>query len=394
MPTAGEEAARRFAETITSGDRPAALAVCHPEIEFESMLGLTGRRYLGHAGINQYFDDVQSAWDDWSVDVEQTVGGPDGRVAIVMTMHARGRESGVPLAIRTAHIWTLKDGKLRRNQHFPDPERALEELGVGAGARPGAGPELEFEDTFDGDSLDETRWLPYYLPQWSTRERAAARYRLGDGCLRLLIEADQDPWCPELDGEVRVSSLQTGVYAGQLGSAVGQHRFDDAAVVTEEQPEARLYTPQYGRIEVRAKAIDDPRCMVALWMIGYEDEPERSAEICVCEIFGRDVEAGEATVGMGLHPFGDPAIEDDFEAVTVPIDAREFHVYAADWAPERVSFHVDGEYIRTVDQSPAYPMQLMLGIYEFPGDSGEPDPGASYPKEFVVDYVRGYRGDS
>jgi uncharacterized protein len=130
MPTAGEQAARTFAETITSGDRPAAVAVCHPEIEFESMLGLTGHRYLGHAGIDQYFDDVESAWEDWNVDVEQTVEGPDGRVVIVMTMRARGKGSGVPLAIRTAHIWTLSDGKLRRNEHYPDPGEALEALGV------------------------------------------------------------------------------------------------------------------------------------------------------------------------------------------------------------------------------------------------------------------------
>jgi ketosteroid isomerase-like protein len=130
MPTAGEDAARTFAETISSGDRPAAVAVCHPEIEFESMLGLTGRRYLGHAGIGQYFDDVESAWGDWHVDVEQTVEGADCRVAIIMTMHARGKGSGVPLAIRTGHIWTLTDGKLRRNVHYPDPDEALEALGV------------------------------------------------------------------------------------------------------------------------------------------------------------------------------------------------------------------------------------------------------------------------
>ena len=185
--------------------------------------------------------------------------------------------------------------------------------------------DLEFEDTFEDDGLEESRWLPHYLPQWSTREREAARYRLGDGCLRLLIEADQEPWCPELDGEVRVSSLQTGVYAGPLGSTIGQHRFSDAAVVTEEQSEARLYTPRYGLIELRAKAIDDSRAMVALWMIGFEDEPEHSAEICVCEIFGRDVEPEQAKVGMGVHPFGDPDIVDDFAAEPLPIDAREFH---------------------------------------------------------------------
>jgi ketosteroid isomerase-like protein len=393
MPTAGEEAARRFAAAITSGDRSAALAVCHPDIELDSMLGISGYRYVGHSGINRYFDDTESAWEHWQVAVEQTVEGPDGRVAIVMTMHARGKESGVTLASRAAHIWTLEDGKLRRNQLYREPERALQDLGV---ADPGrrAGYELEFEDTFGGDILDEGRWLPYYLPQWSTRERAAARYRLGGGCLSLLIEADQEPWCPELDGDVRVSSLQTGLFAGPLGSTIGQHRFKPEAVVTEEQSNVQLYTPQYGLIELRAKAIDDPRCMVALWMIGYEDEPARSAEICVCEIFGRDVEPERARVGMGVHPFGDPDIADDFAVESVPIDAREFHVYAAEWVPEQVSFFVDGERIRTVPQSPAYPMQLMLGIYEFPDDRAAQGSTGTYPKEFVVDYVRGYRGDS
>jgi hypothetical protein len=73
-----------------------------------------------------------------------------------------------------------------------------------------AGYELVFEDTFDGDTLDRTRWLPHYLPQWSSREASAARYRLGGGLLRLVVGADQPPWCPEFDGQTRVSSLQTG----------------------------------------------------------------------------------------------------------------------------------------------------------------------------------------
>jgi beta-glucanase (GH16 family) len=132
--------------------------------------------------------------------------------------------------------------------------------------------------------------------------------------------------------------------------------------------------------------------MVALWLIGYEDEPTRSAEICVCEIFGRDVGANDASVGMGVHPFGDPSIVDDFSAVRVPIDVREFHVYAADWTRDQVTFFVDGDLVRTVRQSPVYPMQLMLGIYEFPPqDGGAELAPADYPKAFVIDYVRGYR---
>jgi hypothetical protein len=127
--------------------------------------------------------------------------------------------------------------------------------------------------------------------------------------------------------------------------------------------------------------------MVALWMIGYEDHPDRSAEICVCEIFGDEVRCVRGLVGMGVHPFGDPHVSDDFEKVDVPLDVRDFHVYAAQWTADRVTFFVDGERLKVVHQSPAYPMQLMLGIYGFGGSV----PGARYPAEFVVDYVRGYR---
>jgi hypothetical protein len=250
-------------------------------------------------------------------------------------------------------------------------------------------PGLEFEETFEDGLLDSSRWLPYYLPHWSSRERSRARYRIAGGVLRLLIEADQEPWCPEYDDRVRVSSLQTGLYAGRVGSAIGQHRFNPAATVQEAQENVRLYTPRYGRIELRARAGDDPRTMVALWLIGYEEQPENSAEICVCEIFGRDVHPDHALVGMGVHPFGDPRIVDDFSQERVPIDATAFHTYAADWASDRVEFSVDGKVVKTVDQSPSYPMQLMLSLYEFPASEGDESP-RPYPKEFVVDYVRGY----
>jgi Glycosyl hydrolases family 16 len=255
------------------------------------------------------------------------------------------------------------------------------------------GHELEFEDTFDGERLDDRRWVAHYLPQWSTGELSAARYQVGGGGLQLLIEADQPPWCPDLDGDIRVSSRQTGVYAGPLGSGIGQHRFNPDATVREPQPSLRLYTPRYGVFEIRAKALDDPQNMVAFWMIGYEDHPEHSAEICVCEIFGRDVERHQAKVGMGVHPFSDPGIVDEFAAETVPIDACDFHVYTAEWTPDRIDFFIDDEHIKTVNQSPGYPMQLMISIYEFPRAGGEPS-ATPYPKRFVVDYVRGFRRSS
>jgi ketosteroid isomerase-like protein len=130
METANEAAARGFAEAITAGDREAGLAVCHPEIDFHSMLGISGRSYRGHDGIREYFDDIESAWAEWGVDVERVSEAADGRVAIVMTMRARGKGSGAALAERTAHVWVLRDGRLLQNELFREPEEALRALGL------------------------------------------------------------------------------------------------------------------------------------------------------------------------------------------------------------------------------------------------------------------------
>jgi ketosteroid isomerase-like protein len=130
MATAGEEPVRAFAEAINRGDLDAAIALCDPEIEFLSVLAVSGRRYIGHAGIREYFDDVDSAWAEWRVEVHRTAPAPDGRVAIVMTMHVRGKESGAFLSEQTGHVWTLRDGKLRRNEPYREPDEALRAVGI------------------------------------------------------------------------------------------------------------------------------------------------------------------------------------------------------------------------------------------------------------------------
>jgi Glycosyl hydrolases family 16 len=253
------------------------------------------------------------------------------------------------------------------------------------------GYELEVEDRFEQSVLNERLWIPYYLPHWSSQAASAARYAVGGGTLRLLIEPDQDPWSREFTGHLRVSSLQTGAFAGEVGTSIGQHHCQEGIVVREAQRNVALYTPQYGLFELRARALDDPANMVALWMIGFEDEPTRSAEICICEIFGRDVGPLESRIGMGLHPFGDPAISDEFSVETIGIDARGSHTYSAEWTPDDVAFYVDERLIKVVRQSPAYPMQFMLNIYEFAEGPALPSALAHYPKRFVVEHFRGYR---
>jgi uncharacterized protein len=123
---------RAFAEAITRGDVEAGVAACDPEIDFLSVLALGGRAYHGHEGIRQYFADVAAAWSEWRVEVHRVVPAPDGRVVISMTMHYRGKESGVAFSDETAHVWTLRDGRLLRNEPFRDPDEAVRAAGASA----------------------------------------------------------------------------------------------------------------------------------------------------------------------------------------------------------------------------------------------------------------------
>lgn len=246
-----------------------------------------------------------------------------------------------------------------------------------------------FEEHFDEPALNPDVWVPHYLPAWSSRAASAATYEIRDSCLRLYIPPEQGLWLPgEHTPPLRVSGIQSGNFSGPVGSTVGQQPWRTGVTVREEQETMWGWTPQYGYLEMRARGVITPRSMVAWWMVGLEDVPERSAEICVFEVFGDAVRSGpSAEVGMGLRPFRDRAITNDFEAVRLPIDVADFHTYAVDWSPDRADFFVDGTLIRSCANPPAYPMQMMIAVFDFPQRSTGDD--ADAVPELVVDYLRG-----
>ncbi len=250
----------------------------------------------------------------------------------------------------------------------------------------------ELDETFASPSLDPDVWFPYYLPHWSSRAQSAATYSIRANELHLSIPVDQPLWCPDThDIPLRVSCIQTGSYAGPLGSTIGQQPFRDGLRVEEEQPEKWGYTPCYGEVEVRMRGDISPRSMFAFWMSGIENEPERSGEICVAEVFGDAVGEGHADVGMGLHAFRDPSLVEEFAVAPLRIDVAEFHTYGIDWRPGSVSFSVDGDLVRRLDQAPDYPMQLMIGVFDFPSKAVTEEIKVPIP-QLIVSHVRGRAG--
>ncbi len=251
-----------------------------------------------------------------------------------------------------------------------------------------------FDERFSGRDLDPTVWIASYLPAWSSKAASAATYEVRDGELRLSIPPDQPLWCPDLhEAPLRVSAVQSGNWSGPVGSTRGQQPFRDGLVVREAQETLDGFTPYLGRIEVACRATLSPRSMFSAWMIGIEDEPNRCGEICIVEIFGKDLSRDAtghpfAQIGCGIHAFRDPALTEDFAAPTVPLDITTNHTYAVDWTERGVSFFVDGRPIRTCPQSPDYPMQLILAVFDFPEWGTPGDPILPTP-ELVVSRIRG-----
>jgi hypothetical protein len=247
---------------------------------------------------------------------------------------------------------------------------------------------LVFEDDFDAPELDRTVWLPHYLPAWSSGADTAATFDIGESCLYLTIPPNQGLWCAnDHKPPLRVSGIQSGNFSGPVGSTIGQQPYRDGLTVREEQETFWGWTPDQGYIEIRARGVVSKRSMVAFWLAGIEDQPERSAEICIGEMFGDAVVGGESTaVGLGVHAFRDPSVGEDFEAVRLAIDVSDFHTYAVDWTSDKVDFLVDGVQVRTCLKPPAYPMQLMVAVFDFPEKSDGTD--ADAVPALVVDWIR------
>src|SRR3954451_19695415 len=161
---------------------------------------------------------------------------------------------------------------------------------------------LVFADDFTGDRLDSSRWIPHYLPHWTTEERSAARFDLGDNGLRLLIEADQSPTCM---------------------LAIWLVGFE-------------------------------------------ERSPEDSGEICIAELFGDRSGERHSTVRLGVKGHHDPRLRTDMVDLVLDLDTPTEHAYAAEWNSRHVRFYIDDRHVHTVEQSLTYPLQLMVDLFEFP----------------------------
>jgi ketosteroid isomerase-like protein len=85
--------------------------------------------YPGAEGARQFLAEWADAWDDWEMEVEAYIDAGQ-RVVVICNQRGRSKATGIPVEMRFAQVWTLRDGQGIRMQMFASVEEALEAVGL------------------------------------------------------------------------------------------------------------------------------------------------------------------------------------------------------------------------------------------------------------------------
>ena len=122
------ELARRAFAAFSRRDMEAIKALCHPDAEFDwSRRLLDPTVFYGYAGLQKFFEEVDTIFDEIVFEEEEAVDLGD-QVLIVSSGRFRGRSSGIDVTARAAQVWTFRDGKVARFCFYQDKEDALADL--------------------------------------------------------------------------------------------------------------------------------------------------------------------------------------------------------------------------------------------------------------------------
>ena len=85
--------------------------------------------YRGREGADQFNAEWAGAWDDWELEPEDYVDAGE-RVVVIINQRGRSKGSGIPLEMRFAQVWTLRDGRGIRMEMYASVDEALEAVGL------------------------------------------------------------------------------------------------------------------------------------------------------------------------------------------------------------------------------------------------------------------------
>ena len=133
MSEENAETARRWLDAISHEDFDAAMALVHRDVVLVPP-GDQGS-YVGAESVRRWMEP--EAFPRQTIEVLETVAGPDGTILARHHVSARGRASGIELDIVSWSVWTFDhDGLIARIEIYleRDADKAREAAGVSGGA--------------------------------------------------------------------------------------------------------------------------------------------------------------------------------------------------------------------------------------------------------------------
>ena len=164
---------------------------------------------------------------------------------------------------------------------------------------------------------------------------------------------------------------------------------------------AGKFTAQYGHVEARLKVPRGQGMWPAFWMLGTPVNWPDSGEIDVMENVGFEPSTVHGTIhGPGYS--GSGGIGAAYSLPNGQAFADAFHTFAVDWAPDSITWSVDGNVYQR--RTPAdlggrqwvfnKPFFLILNLAVGGYWPGDPDGSTVFPQQLVVDHVSVATGDS
>ena len=85
--------------------------------------------YIGDEGAMQFMAEWADAWHDWEMVPEDYIDAGE-RVVVILNQRGRSKTTGIPVEMRFAQVWTLRDGVGIRMELYANVEEALEAVGL------------------------------------------------------------------------------------------------------------------------------------------------------------------------------------------------------------------------------------------------------------------------
>jgi len=167
---------------------------------------------------------------------------------------------------------------------------------------------------------------------------------------------------------------------------------------------ARLVTKgkqdwKYGRIEVRAKLPKGRGTWPAIWMLSTDmKEWPEDGELDIMEHVGYN--QGFIHASVHTKKYNHILLVQKTDTLVVKNASEKFHIYTADWSPEKIDVYVDHQkyftYVNTEKTYEAWPfnqkLYLILNLAiggNWGGQKGIDN--SIFPQKFYIDYVKIYQ---